>query len=515
VTAVAQLRAALLWAAGRPGAAPDAVDEETLYHALDVHRLDARLLRRVAADGGPFSAQLLAAVRERYERTSERVAGQVATATELARAVATRSPVDRLVLLKGFTLYGLTGDPAAIRRSADLDVIVADLDGFVRTALDSGFSQVGEPDVLAEYAQLHCDRRGLVELHSYFPVTFLDADGYDCAPSAHPGRWEQPARFDVYKLTYPDLAGQLAPDRPAVHPVGLLRPELAIIVYASHFFIDYILNLYPLPVGTVRLDEVATIVDLAARPGFDPDLFTELVKRFHAEHVVGFARAAARDLLDRDLFADRPDPGPVDRLTARDLWWDGLGGFPVELGWEPEQTVVRDLDFAALLDRVGANPVDLAGVDASRRVTAPGTGGEELARFIYRAAPGRAFDTVCDLTARDSALELRISLPAAPDDHMSGVSLNFGDRRFEFFYKPGAGEFRWADYSNVPAPDNGIRAAAETSAGRDTVTVGIPWSTLGGRLPGDLPLLLGVRQQRREWGPMSGGVMVPMLLGVG
>lgn len=527
------LRQLLCWSAGGQRAittATDDLDEEKFLAALDAHRLDGRFLRRVASEATAyFSADLIAAVRQRHGQICRDVAAQLAIARHLAAQSGASG--DELVLLKGFSLYALTADRYAMRRSGDLDVIAGDLDGFVDRALASGFQRVGEPDQLAEYAVLESDIDGAVELHSYFPMTYLPGAGatrqYD--PAHHPGRWELDGPFGVHKLRYPDLVAYPASAVAVpVQPLRILAPELSTLIYASHFFVDYILNLLPLPVGTVRLDEVATIVDLVRLPGFRADVFAGLVRECHGEHVVGMARTLARDLLGVDplagVMADPPGvmadpPGvmadPPGTAFPRDLWWDGVDGFPVDLGWDPWQSVYRDVSMTDVLHRLSANVIGLPLGGTARTGALTGDLGD-AGRYMHRVAPGCRFWVECLFGSTDEALRVRVRLPGANSDEMSGLSLNFGDYRFEFFYKPAIGHFRADDYSNLVSADNGVVSRAETTEGHDVFDVTIPWKTLGDPLGtgGPVPLLLGTRQQKREWGRMTGGVILPLLLDV-
>ncbi|MDX8050918.1 nucleotidyltransferase family protein [Lentzea sp. BCCO 10_0798] len=511
----AELRRLLCWAAGRPGSPGVAeVDAPSFLAALDAHRLDGRFLRRVAReDDHPFPPEVVAAVTDRHEQVRRRVAGQVRTAVE---ATGFTGEDERLVLLKGFSLYARTGDPLAMRRSGDVDVNASDLGGFVERALRSGFDRHGEPEVLDEYAVLVRPDGTEIEVHSYYPVTYLPTGPspaeYD--PLAHQGAWEQRSPFRVHQLLHADLLAHCT--RPTVVPVGtlaVLDPEMLVLVYASHFFCDYVLNFLPLPMATIRLDEVATIVDLTALPEFRPDVFRDLVERYDGHQVVALARTMARDLLGVDPFVDLWS-ADTPSFLPRDLWWDGVDGFPVDLGWDAAETVVREVGMADLLDRLGAGTVRVPFGGAPARASALTGRPSDLSRFVHRVVPGARFDVDCEFTATEHSLEVRVSMPAAAEDVMTGLSLNFGDHRFEFFYKPAIGHFRSADYSNLPVAENGVVSQAETREKRDFLFASIPWKSIGEPVGRSAPLtlLLGARQQKREWSRMTGGAILPLFL---
>jgi hypothetical protein len=515
------LRRALFWAAGRPGEQPPEVDEDALFAALDEHRLDGRFLRRVSTATAPaFSADLVTAVRDRHVQVTRRVDVQVDTARQLASDARAAASDDELLLLKGFSLYALTGDRLTMRRSGDLDVMAADLDGFVARALAAGYQTLGEPDQLAEYAVLHHPDHGPVDLHSYFPVTHVPAglppSQYDAG--ANTGRWQQSAPFLVHKLRHADLREHRSRSvAPPLEPLAILGPEMLALVYASHFFADYIMNLLPLPVATVRLDEVATIVDLTRLPSFRPHVLDALAEHYDGQHVLAMAARLARELLGIDLFAGTACLDGTDAVSfPRDLWWDGVDGFPVDLGWDAGETAVRDTGMSVLLNRLGANATPVRPLGPSARIGALTGRPTDAGRYVYRRVAGCGFAVECDVAAGAHTLDLTVRMPGAGPDEMSGLSLNFGDHRFEFFYKPAIGHFRADDYSNLLSADNGIVSDARTADGHDVFTVSIPWKTLGDPLQAaaPVPLLLGARQQKREWGRMTGGAILPLFLDI-
>ncbi len=515
---VRALRAAMTWAAGAPGAAPALTSEQLplVLRLLDDHRLDARFLRRVDAEGPQtFGHDLVRAVRERRERIAAGVARRIALARRVAEWMRRDGFGLPLVVVKGFTLYGRTGDRAHLRRSGDLDVVSDEPQRLVDTLVGEGFVPEGELDILDEYCRLRGPDGDLVEVHSHMRVPRLP-DGVrpaDCDPRPHPGDWLQPWRLETYRLGQKRLA-ELLDAGDNVTGLPLLRPEPALIAQACHAFGDYVTAAFPLPAATVRLDEIAAGADYAALPDFRPDLLAELTAETGAHDAVAFFRSMAVDLLGADPLADAGLPRACDPgdFFPIDVWWDGVDGYTADTGWRPEQLLVRDhTAIPAVLDRFDAPTLSLLAPGDTRRVTAPG--GEAAGRSVHRSVPGHAFDVDGRVIREsDGGLTVVVSVPAADPGTFSAVSLNFGDHRYECFYEPDGDRFRHDDYSLTNPGGNGFTSRLTRRDGRDVFEARLPLAAVGDPGDGVLPLLLGARHQRAGWGRMLGGAVLPLRL---
>nr|AGZ94240.1 hypothetical protein [Kitasatospora sp. NRRL F-6133] len=508
---VEALRRTLAWAAGAPwphGSESGAVEPEALVAALHAHRLDARFLRRLGEPGAPAVPDAaVRRVRERLDATRERVRRQRELFAELAAAC----PEERLVMLKGSTLYAHTGDPDSVRYSGDLDIVAAAPERAVRTAAAAlDLERTADAAVLDEYAGLLHPELGLIEVHSYFPVPVLPPSVRTGAasPGRNPGAWRHEACIGEHRLTHADLLENLADGIP-----GVLAPELAVIVYAAHLYGDYLRTMLPLPAGTVRLDEVATVVDLCALPAFRPERFVRLVDRHRAHDVIGFVRALAADVLGLDPFDGVLPPAP-DPLFPVDLWWDGVEGFLVDLGWHPWELVVRDRHPDATLGALDPAAVPVApGAPAvvTAATAAPDTGG----RFAHRTEHGTEFAVTATFTDTGTALRVRVDVPTVPDDRFTGVALYFGDNRYEVFHAPAEDGLRLDDYSTSRTAAGTATVGVERTAQRDELTLELPWAALAASRTPDgrrLPLLFAVRQQYLGWGRTAAGLVLPLRL---
>ncbi|WP_158710992.1 nucleotidyltransferase family protein [Streptomyces albus] len=517
-SSVRALRAAMTWAAGAPGAPPALTPEHLprVLELLDAHRLDARFLRRVDAEGPrTFGDDLVRRVRERQEHTAAGVARRIALARRVADRLRRDGAAQVLVPVKGFTLYGRTGDPAHLRRSGDLDIVSDEPQQLVDVLTRDGFVPEGELDILDEYCRLRSPDGQLVEVHSHVRVPRLP-DGVgpsDCDPRRHPGDWLQPWHLETYHLGQKRLA-ELMDTGDNAAGLPLLRPEPALLAQVCHAFGDYVTAAFPLPAATVRLDEIAAGADYAALPDFRPGLLAELTAETGAHDAVAFFRSMAVALLGTDPLAGAGLPGSCEprAFFPVDAWWDGVDGYVVDRGWDPGQLLVRDRTaIPALLDRFDAPAPELLAPGDTHRVTAPGGGA--AGRSVHRAVPGHAFDVEARLTrTSDGGLTVVVSLPAAGPGEFSALSLNFGDYRYECFHEPDGDRFRHDDYSLTDPGGNGFTTRFTRGDGRDVFEAHLPRTALGAPEDGVVPLLLGARHQRAGWGRMLGGAVLPLRL---
>lgn len=519
---VQAIRGALLWAAGRAGDAPefDQIDQEVLYQAISAHRLEVRFLARLRAEAvmGPAARALEDRFAARQQEIEEQAARQVDLVVELTELLRADSPEDKLMVLKGVTLYGLGGDPASLRRSADADVIARNPARVLDLALKLGYERRDEGSHLAAFADLVLPDRGYVDVHSYFPVTRRGTLPVP-RPADHPGHWEHTAGFLVEQIKPDEMTDWIAATRrgPIPTSVNLLRAEVAALIHSSHLHIEALLCVFPLPAATIRLAELATVIELCALPEFDPEFMAELVERYHAGDVLAYVRTLAVALLRKDPFEGHPrlqQLAPVRDSFPVDLWWDGLIGFAVELPWDPEQLVVRDLAMGEVLRSIGAAELALTDrpVPFSTRFGEDGT----LSRAVLRRND-TDFEVRGSVDIADGQLLVELAVPGGSDREMTGVSLNFGDHRYEYFYRAADDLLSEADYSNAGVGLVPASAVAERRDGHDLFHFRIPLAGTGldEQATGEIALLAGVRRQQREWGPVQAGAILPLLITAG
>lgn len=518
------LREALLWAAGNPNATCllEPRHYDAFFEAAKMHRLSGRLLRRLQRDGASVPPEFADHAQRLHILTETETAKRMRLAGRLAEAMRASGRDECLILLKGCTLYALTGDPLTNRLSGDLDVIVSDLDGLVAVATQIGLVLIRSLNHLAEYAVMYSPDDGVLELHSRFDVTHIPEttthDSID--PALHGGAWELSQHFRVDYLRHEDFTKFLGESSVLPDGVRPLRPEMAALVSASHMFKNYLRFPDPLPYATIPLDEIATFADFCALPSFDQERFDGLVAQRGGRTAVNFARALVTDLL-------RATPGEQSRnhrLFPSNLWWDGLdgGGFPVWIDWDPAQLVYRDRPIRDLVERLG--PTVVTGPETGT-VTEPDTGysssfalfdGGTMAasRYIFRKDRDSELTIHCTISIDWRGLILRIKLSAIRADRMIAIAAYFQDHRYEVFVNCTSRE-PFIDYS---LQRNGAdRVEVHRQAADDTCVVEL-------RLPHEVVEdcvaqawmhgVLVVREQVREWSCMTAGIAVPLRIRV-
>lgn len=105
-----------------------------------------------------------------------------------------------------------------------------------------------------------------VEVHTRYLVTGFPRDKpsgeYDVSVGSPVMRISSP--FSVTAVDYATVVKNLV-DTP-LGPVP--KPELALLIRCAHIYVGFAMDPYPLPVATVRLDELAQVMDLIALDSF-------------------------------------------------------------------------------------------------------------------------------------------------------------------------------------------------------------------------------------------------------
>lgn len=513
------VRSVLVWAAG--GHLPPRLHDapvDVLFEALRMHRVDRRLLDRARDEVVALPPALADLLEERRRQVDERVATQLELFVSVRDAVRERDPGAGLIPLKGFNLYALTGDERHSSFSVDLDVVGPDPHA-VAAAVEtgSGYHFHGEEH---PYVYAHMDA---VEVHTRYVVTGMPVGvrPEDVDLRVRRGVVTVPRPFTITSVTYEDLAAHLAPGRGAAEGIDVLRPEMAVLIRCAHVYVGFAMNTQPLPLATVRLEELVQIRAYLELPGFDAEVFRHLHKRFEADLVTDFVRRVHLDLVGTDPFAPvLASSEPVRQWFPQNLWWDGVdNGFPVELDWDVDSLLVAPPDGKDLVDVLGAWEVPL-GPEGTATVALGGPGAvhDDSARYVRHEFHGGTGELGLTLDAQADGLRVAVRFPAVRDDQMVALGLATGNRRYELFYRPGAGSHDFSDYTR-PKPATPLRPRALScvrEAGGVTVELELPWTGLGrsaAPVPGEsLPLTVRARVQDRPWGAVAGGVVAPLRL---
>ncbi|MFI7363744.1 hypothetical protein ACIBO4_16595 [Streptomyces sp. NPDC050149] len=510
------LRRTLIWAAGGPGAPElSRLTEDDLLFALNKHRLESRFLYQAREDGVALPAGLADRLAKRQSECLDLIERKAELYARLRDAMREIAPDGGAAPVKGFGLYALTGEERHIRFSVDLDVLGSDPAEVARAAMsvnDVGYHHHGEdhPYVFAHMRE--------IEVHTRYLVTGFrkgeQAGTYDVSAGTPVMQIENP--FSVSAIDYPTLAANLVNS-----PLGPVpRAEFALLIRCAHIYVGFAMDPYPLPVATVRLDELAQVRDLIALDAFSAAEFQKLADDFDADLVVSFARTLCRELLGADPFEEAGKDADV-RAVAHDwfpqnLWWDGSGaGFPVLLNWSPMDLVARDEDQPDFIHALGPAPV-ATGPGGAARVTFLAAGPDESSRYFWHEFHGGIGQITAEITLSDTGIRTAVTLPATPEDQMSMVGVASRDSRVELFFKPREGDSEFSDYSFAKLPAGSAGGEGRVSGETHVLTVDLPWAAFGLEqrpAPGTkVQLLLRARQQRRPWNEIAGGIVAPLLV---
>lgn len=416
------------WICGQGAAPPPPpCGDRALLRLLLRHRLLPRFGARIRREPPPWCGpRLREAVRRREAEAGERLRRDLNALRELS-AAAGAGP---LVVVKGAAAYALTGDPALLPLSADVDLLCADPERLCAAARARGFQETrpgwlpfwrsrgsgGNGDARAgttwphELAELTRDGVCL-EVHRYYPVLSYPAEvgGADLAPARSPRGWVQ--RFGevtAAEMHHEHLLAHSVPGGAA--GTGDLRfagPAASVLVLCAHEFRS---ALRPTghPGSGVRFGTLANIFALAHHPGFDRAEFAALVDAFAGHDSVRFAGS----LLERWFGSDPLRAGP----PARGEPYPGLVSWFG--GWAALSTA-RELLFPpgleAAVRRLGAEPVAGPGARGTLRVDARADAaaeeGPRAPRWIGQLAPGARLTFDLGVRWARDGLRLDVCLP--------------------------------------------------------------------------------------------------------
>ncbi|HEX2051669.1 MAG TPA: nucleotidyltransferase family protein [Actinomycetota bacterium] len=419
----------LRWAAGAdvdaPGDVARARDEAV--EALRYHGLVGRFLRRVERDGDrSVDPVLVDELRSAHDDDRRLLRAQLSA---VEGALHELRPHGDPVILKGATVYALTGDPCAIHRGVDVDLVVERADDAVEGLQEAGFEL--EKDHGTPYEAGGLARGGArFDVHRYYPVFSYPPRlaRRDASPEANPGEWCGFAPMRARRVAAPAFAGAAVPGRTADTARLLFPcPELAALVTCGHLMNSFHLSSTP---PKLRLGEVCDVAELLRLPSFSRARFEALVDEYAGHDAVGLTRHVAT-CAGIALPAWLSHVSRRDDFYPRELWWGhGSVGFLVDTDGALtfEDLVRRSFDATALVGHLGGNDVVAGtGDDAVRYATSPAGDGHRVTRVLVAAGDDGRADVSFSLTWSGDTLVIDVRLDARDGDADDVVLLNFGD----------------------------------------------------------------------------------------
>ncbi len=336
-------------AADRPDLLPNALsDIDHLTKRIREHRLEGRCRRlshELRARG--YHESLFSSVDVLCEATHRAYVRN----REAAEALCSRMEPGFGVVIKGFSTYLLTGDPATLR-CGDIDLIVADSIPITEYLLHSGFRQT-RTQFLHEIGEFYRDGTEF-DLQWGFPVSRYP-DGLN------DGEWRV-CGGDLMRAEYVTAEFACECSAGASGRIRVPTPELAVLIAAAHAFMNFsnIWSISHRGKAWLRLAEFADILDLQSDADFSPVLFRELAVRFHAQDVLSWAESIWRRLSGSTLFPTLNIQHSDSAMLPFSLWWNLWVRLDPPLGLFLRQYWFPLSDVAEVLEERGPQSISRA-----------------------------------------------------------------------------------------------------------------------------------------------------------
>jgi hypothetical protein len=514
--------AILIWAAGGPPPREPVYDETRLLPAVAAHHLEIRLERRLAADRPDWAtAKLIDGVTSLADEVRA-TTGRLYAA--LAEVLANVGEAERPLLGKGFSYRLLTGQDHMLTRSSDLDLFSQDLPGLRDSLVKLGYvvDHKSPPEPFGrrvghEYAKLN---RGDIEidLHSRFPAWRYPetvADHRSTSPADNPGAWSCVNDMVGGEVTVDGLFADRV-ERPGFDgaPVPVLGPEMAVVISCCHIFANYLTE-FPSDFSTIRLGELANMVELTSAPDFDWDHFAGITVEHDASDAVAYVFALAEHWLG---ITWRP-PANARRagraVPPRALWFargDGTFLVSTEDVETPEDVVIRSTSTADLLRHLGGSAVRPAGKgEPSWYTTSPDTRDISLGRVLTHMTGDSAFGIRFRIRWDGAGLGFTVDTPE-PGGTEVDLLCYFGHTVIECIEHPDGERFAYdRRQERRIALDILPFRRREGDVGHARYEWTIPWERL--RVPAgvsEIPMLLGARRWSESGDAPVAGSLCPL-----
>ena len=424
----------LKWAAGANNVPPpiSSVDEEFLLFATRKHRMAGYFLRRLQMAPQPWAnLGLLTKLRALHDKTGHITQDNLSAVREINEVYFPRYK-HPAIPMKGFSAYALTGDPATMRPSLDIDITSNDLEGLKLTLSNLGYDVYSLRDGY-NYAKM-IRGNNFVEIHSYFPLYGFSEpiDAAEVVPERNPRVWKQSTTMSSWEIRYADILAHsksVAIDRP-IEDIIVPDTNMTVFIRCAHTF-KHLSLLLPREVAALPLYDIAEICYLTKHPSFRPDSFLQLVDRFNAHYQVHFVA----QLLEKYLGFNPLPPLDTEIVGSKDrILIHRYFTFWLDTPWSLDDLIVRShaTQMKNFVDYLGGNIVvaQTESIGKTYAVLCDGAG-ESLERVITQTPEGSTIPFT--LTARSTyeSLVLELSVQTIPgddsdDDPCEYVVFDFG-----------------------------------------------------------------------------------------
>lgn len=419
-----ELRRVLKWAAGSPADVSDISDlgEDRLLFLVAEHRLAQRLLDRLRRDKPAWGRRsLMTRTWGQCQGAGEQMRRHAAALREITQACAqAHQPLP--IIVKGFSLYALTGDSGHLRYSADMDLFGADPDLLTAMLRAMGYADVAVVS-LGPHEHAVMERDGvLIEVHSHFPVQSHPASiiPADYIPEQHPGIWWQPEYQNSLphtEITHHDLMNVTTRGAaPEADGLVTLTPPMMVLISCAHMFRNIIEG------RQLRLCDLSDVRDLVQHSAFDARQFLEVVEKFKGEDAVRMTNhlgicCFGTQLLPQDM--DEEDWDTEQRLLQALGYW---------VGWRSFEEMLLPPEPGDLFARLGVNTVTASTGDVPTYYSVMGAGaGEPITRLIVPTSQKRSLPFKFSVASAEEAITFDLLLPKSLANSKQGYHVRFDD----------------------------------------------------------------------------------------
>lgn len=440
----------LKWAAGARIDLPDwrqfrgdclldllGIDQEELLLRLRQHRLENRFLVRYTTERPNWCSQFLLERLHRSRVEAQRLwSSQLREIHKISSRFSTAH--EPIIILKGMSSFGLTGEPRCIRHSGDLDVCCADPEQLWAGLLDSGYR--GKRHFTHEFGKLTRDTI-ILDLHNYYPVLAYPPDMAwidfrELGSEKYSQTLRGPLHFKEFEIGYDDLRREsVLSVVPETKGLVFPNPAMAILVMCAHGFRNYTTGLHYLRENqATKLAELADICELTRLREFNPIHFMGLVERYGARDSINFVHY----LLDSySLPHSLPSTAKPNAKTLQRRSWRsdtledrgeqlGAAVFPENLacgGWvvlDDADNWLIPRDAATAFSRMGGMPTY---APVERRSVS-------VVCFSVQDYPAADSDVEIEISQRSDGILVNIQIPIATQDADYVFLIHFGGDRY-------------------------------------------------------------------------------------
>lgn len=305
-----------------------------LLKLISFHRLEARISNTrlpIILHNQTLDPHFAASLMMEKRKTALRFEEQRGVIREIADAFRAKGMERMPIVIKGSSVFGLTGNPNHIRRSADIDLIYSDPEVLEAVLTDIGFTRDANYwSDSHEYCHMTRDHI-IIDIHKYMPIIDYSAEINKKAEHAiaRDSRifFESSTNLVREELLYSHIVDSAQ----ACEALGgMLVPDIhnQILIISAHIFKNFVHSAFRIP-SEVKLAELLDIVDLMYHPLFHGEYMKTIAIQNQRLTCISFAGFLLKALFDDDRL--NCIVGASERLYPKKLFWGGTMYVPQQI----------------------------------------------------------------------------------------------------------------------------------------------------------------------------------------